>query len=230
MEKNLELLKSNHKSTTVYCLCIDMIGSTKIGLGFTNIMNDCFNISVVRQIEPHLKRYELTDALIKFTGDGWLVMTNKTEKVQSLCNLAITMASKFREDIHELSEIDKKLIPSLRLAICCGRDIPVKLLDGSKDWVGDSARRATRASGYCMRNEIIIDEPVRYEIHRDFSIKSLNPEERFPEFHPKRMEEKFKLYILKGQDDIFQKWNELIDSCTDYSEALGIYGVNLASF
>jgi len=174
--KKIEWVKSTQKSSRVYCLCIDMIDSTQIGLGYPNIMFDCFNISVVKQIEPHLKRYELTDALIKFTGDGWLVMTNKTDKVQSLCCLAITMACKFKEDINKLTEINKKLIPSLRLAICSGRDISVELLDGSNDWAGDSARRATRASGYCMHDEIIIDEPVRYEIFRDFFIEPLNPE------------------------------------------------------
>jgi len=47
-----------------------------------------------------------------------------------------------------------------------------------------------------------------------------NPEQRLPKYHPKRMEEKFKLYILKGQNDIIQKWNKLMDECPDYSEAL----------
>ncbi|GAG37517.1 unnamed protein product, partial [marine sediment metagenome] len=180
----------------VFCLSIDLIGSTEASLKLTTQKLDRFNISLVEQIQPYLKRLELTDASTKFTGDGWLVMTEKGKKVPALCCLATIMANRFQDEMSQKTEIAKDNIPSLRLAICSGRDIRVELPDGHKDWVGDSARKAVRASGYCMPDEILIDESVRSWVLRDFNIKSSNVEQRPPEYRPKRMEEYFTLYVL----------------------------------
>ena len=225
----------------VYCLSIDIIGSTAFGLELPTIQNDRFNTSLVKQIKPHLEKLELNEALIKFTGDGWLVMTHDVGKIHALCHLAIVMAYIFREEISKHTGIQKNLIPSLRLAICSGRDIPVELPDGRKDWVGDSARRATRSSGYCLPNEILIDVPIYNHIMRDFFVERLNPEQRPLEYRPKRMEEHMELYILgelKTNDgsEIYeiinrkkrlqrrvQSWNDLIAHLPDYSSALKMF-------
>ncbi len=71
---------------------------------------------------------------------------NHAEKVRALCCLATIMANRFQKEMHEKSGIAIERIPSLRLAICSGYAVSVKPLDGYKDWVGDRARRATRAS------------------------------------------------------------------------------------
>ena len=180
----------------VFCLSIDLIGSTEAGLKLTTQRLDSFNISLVNQIRPHLEKLGLTDASTKFTGDGWLVMTEKGKKVPALCCLATIMANRFQDEMSQKTGIAKDNIPSLRLAICSGRDIRVELPDGRKDWVGDSARKAVRASGYCMPNEILIDGSVRSWVLRDFNIKSANVEQRPPEYRPKRMEEYFTLHVL----------------------------------
>ena len=65
----------------VYCLCIDMIKSTKTGLELPTRQFDRFNQELVEQIKPHLEKLELSDALLKFTGDGWLLMTNHEKKI-----------------------------------------------------------------------------------------------------------------------------------------------------
>jgi hypothetical protein len=73
----------------VFCLSIDLIGSTKAGLECTTQQLDRFNISLVKQIRPHLEKLDLTDSLVKFTGDGWLVITEKSKKSPCLmlpCN------------------------------------------------------------------------------------------------------------------------------------------------
>ena len=56
----------------IYCLSIDMIGSTKAGLEMPTSMIDRFNREFVGQIKPHLEQLELHDVLIKYGGDGWL--------------------------------------------------------------------------------------------------------------------------------------------------------------
>ena len=67
---------------TVYCLCIDMVGSTLSGLKLSTAQFDRFNRALVKQIEPHIDKLELKDALLKFTGDGWLLMTNEGKRVR----------------------------------------------------------------------------------------------------------------------------------------------------
>jgi len=181
---------------TVYCLSIDMIGATSVGLKFTTREFDRFNRRLVEQIKPHLEKLWLVDVSLKFTGDGWLLMVHGAEKVPALCCLAIIMANRFQDEMSQLTKIAIDRIPPLRLAICSGQDTYVVLPDGHKDWVGDSARRATRASGYCFPNEILIDEPVRYIVFRDFYVKPADVKQRPPKYQPKRMEEDFPVHIL----------------------------------
>ena len=190
--------QENYQPNNVFCLCIDMIGSTKTGLNLSNQKFDRFNRSLVQQIYPHLTKLDLTKALLKFTGDGWLLLTKEAKNVPSLCCLAIIMANKFKEEMEKLSSITSNIIPPLRQAICYGRDIRVTLPDGRFDWVGDSARRAVRASGYCLPDEIVIDETVRSHIMRDFNVSPKNLAEFSQENQPSKKEEELILYGLEN--------------------------------
>ena len=196
---NLEPKAQNqhkHDVKLIYCLCVDLIDSTKAGLEFSTARLEHFNISLVEQIRPHLIELGLDDATLKFTGDGWLLMTHKADKVPALCCMAIIMAKRFQLEMSQITKVDIKNVPSLRLAICSGRDIRVELPDGHRDWVGDSARRAVRASARCFPNEILIGEAVRSHVLRDFDIKPADVKQRPPEYQPKKMEEVFTLYVL----------------------------------
>jgi len=169
-----------------------MIGSTEAGLKLTTGQFDRFNQELAGQIKPHLEKLELTDALLKFTGDGWLLMTNDEKKVPALCCLAIIMASRFQGEMAEKMSIFTDRIPGLRLALCSGRDVRVQLPNGSMDWVGDSARRATRAQRECSYNEILIDDTVRGAVLRDFHIEEV----RWVKGAHERGEEDFPVYPL----------------------------------
>ena len=192
-----ERVKFKVERPTVYCLSIDLIGATEVGLKFTSREFDRFNRQLVEQIKPHLENLWLADALLKFTGDGWLLMVHGAEKIPALCCLAIIMANRFQDEMSLLTQITIDRIPPLRLAICSGQDTYVLLPDGRKDWVGDSARRATRASGYCFPNEILIDEPVRYIVFRDFYVEPTDAKQRPAKYQPKRMEEDFPVHVLR---------------------------------
>src|SRR5271157_668905 len=148
-------------SRLVSCLSIDLIGSTKAGLELTTAQLDRFNRSLVSQLKPHLEKLGLSGALLKFTGDGWLLMTGVADEVPALCCLATVLANRFQLEMSTATGIPADRIPELRLAICAGRDVSVELPDGRHDLVGDSARRATRLSGSCFGNEILIDDTVR---------------------------------------------------------------------
>lgn len=185
--------KEAHGSHMVYCLSIDLIGSTKAGFQLSSKKLDSFNKALVQQIESHVEQLELSDISVKFTGDGWLFITPKADEVSRLCCLATIMSHNFQTEMSVTTGIEPLRIPGLRLAICSGRDLRVELFDGSRDWLGDSARRATRASGYCYENEILVDEPVRYLIFRDFHIADAKIDQRPPEYQPKKSEENFTL-------------------------------------
>jgi tetratricopeptide (TPR) repeat protein len=175
---------------------MDLIDSTKAGLEFITAKLDHFNISLVEQIRPHLIKLGLDDAMLKFTGDGWLLMTHEADKVPALCCMAIIMAKRFQLEMSQITGVDIKNVPSLRLAICSGRDIRVELPDGHMDWVGDSVRRAVRSSKCCVPNEILIDEPVRYHVLRDFKIKPADIKQSRNKNNSLKMEEDFTLYVL----------------------------------
>jgi tetratricopeptide (TPR) repeat protein len=155
-----------------------------------------FNRALVEQIAPHLEALGLTDALLKFTGDGWLLMTEKANDVPALCCLATVMASQFQAEMHDRTGIATEKIPPLRQAICSGWDIPVELPNGSWDWVGDSARMAKRSCECCYDNEVLVDYSVRTPVSRDFEIDEVNVQKRVRELKVKRMEEELPLYRL----------------------------------
>jgi hypothetical protein len=163
-------------SELVFCLCIDLIDSTKVGLSRTTLENDRFNLAFVKQLDPRWASLVLEDTLIKFTGDGWLFMTNSVDQLPALCCLALIQAKSFQPEMSRLTGVSNAGIPALRIAICAGFDVSATLPDGSTDWVGDSARRAVRAAGYCgpqkrklSQNEILVDETVRLKLQRDFN-------------------------------------------------------------
>ncbi len=180
----------------VYCLCVDLIGSTKAGLEMTTTQLDRFNRSLVEQIEPHLESLGLADAPLKFEGDGWLLMTDEDEKVPALCCLGTIMAKRFAIEMSEKTGIATDHVPPLRVAICSGRDLRVELPDGRVDWVGDSARRATRACQPCAPGEILVDEVIRQHVFRDFAVSQVDLEQRAREHPAMKMEEDFPLWIL----------------------------------
>ncbi|RZB31003.1 MAG: hypothetical protein AEth_00957 [Candidatus Argoarchaeum ethanivorans] len=195
MERNDQLEGSAGENIEAYVLClsIDLIGSTAAGLKLTTPQLNRFNISLANQIRPHLENLELKDALVKFTGDGWLVMTEKAKEFKALCCLATIMANKFQEEMNKRTGIAINKIPQLRLAICSGLDVSVELPNGHKDWVGDSARRATRACGWSHTNEVVINGTVREIALRDFDIKSITEKDHTK---PKKWEEDFEVFSL----------------------------------
>jgi hypothetical protein len=188
--------KKGEKPYLVHCLCIDMIGSTKAGFKLLTYQFDTFNRAFIEQIAPHLKELQLNNSLLKFTGDGWLLMTDKEDSVPALCCLATIMAKKFKSEMSIKTGIKEEKIPLLRLAICSGRDIRIELPNGNIDWVGDSARRSVRATQHCLPNEILIDEPVRCCIFRDFETKGVRLKARQKKGIGRKIEENFPVYTL----------------------------------
>src|SRR5579885_211808 len=140
------------------CLAMDLKGSTRTGLSLSSRKLDRFNLALVNHIRPQLQSVQLDHAVVKFTGDGWLVMSDEQEDAARLCCLAVIMSRSFQRDMYHETGIHLDSIPTMRLAVCWGRDIPVVLHTGQRDFVGSSVRHAVRACQFCGDNEILIDD------------------------------------------------------------------------
>jgi tetratricopeptide (TPR) repeat protein len=205
----------------VYCLSIDLIGSTIPGLRMTQGELDRFNRALVAQIEPHLEALAFDDLLVKFTGDGWLLMSPELRDAERLCALATIMRANFTADMQARTRMPESRIPALRMAICAGRDIRVQLWHGSSDWVGDSARRANRSAGFCFPNEVLVDGAVHSLVMRDFVTSRVDPGVRPVTLQPKRFEEEIPLWSLEDlRIEAVEDW----DAAAAYVYALGQVG------
>ncbi|MCW5933659.1 MAG: hypothetical protein KIT45_05060 [Fimbriimonadia bacterium] len=179
------------------CLAMDLRASTTTGLKLSTRKRDRFNLALINQMHPYLEAMGLEYALIKFTGDGWLVMSDDPDHAAPLCCLAIIMANRFQTDMGDQAGLRDETVPAMRLAVCWARDLPVELPYGQRDFVGDSARHAVRASQLCQDNEVLIDETVRRWVHLDFVTEPVDFQERLTANPGSKMEEAMVLYALK---------------------------------
>lgn len=179
------------------CLAMDLKGSTRSGLRLSTRKIDRFNLALVNHISPFLQAVQLEHAVVKFTGDGWLVMSDEQEDAARLCCLAMIMARSFQRDMYNETGISLENIPTMRLAVCWGRDIPVTLHTGQRDFVGSSVRHAVRASQFCHDNEILVDETVRTWVAHDFVTRKADMEDRYAAVPEAKTEEELALHVLE---------------------------------
>ena len=199
MHKLTELSDDRRGLTKIHqviALVVDLIGSTQIALEMTEPKFRRFNREVINQLWPYLKELDLEDSIVKFTGDGWLIFQKDLEKLRALVALAKILSNRFQADIAAKMEIDKGEIPDLRLAVALAYDDEIVLPNGSKEWVGDSARMATRASGCCAENEVIVSGSVRDKIRREFDLTCIDVENLPENRRPKRWEENFQIFSV----------------------------------
>ncbi len=179
------------------CLVMDLKRSTATGLKLSTRRLDKFNLALVNQLRPHLEAVGLTEVRMKFTGDGWLLMSNNPDDAAPLCCLAVIMATRFQADIARETGLHPDGVPALRLAVCWARDLEVELPDGQRDFVGDSVRHAVRASQFCGDNEILIDETVQRWIHHDFLTERIDLPARLGAMPDAKWEQDLALHAVR---------------------------------
>ena len=54
-----------------YCLAIDLVGSTAAGQRRSTVANDRLNRALVIHLGEYIRIAKLSQALVKFEGDGW---------------------------------------------------------------------------------------------------------------------------------------------------------------
>jgi len=179
------------------CLAMDLKGSTRTGLSLSSRKLDRFNLALVNHIRPQLQAVRLEHAVVKFTGDGWLIMSDEQEDAARLCCLAMIMSRSFQRDMFNETGIHLDSIPSMRLSVCWGRDIPVTLHTGQRDFVGSSVRHAVRASQFCADNEILVDDAVKNWVAHDFVTRRVDMDERRAAAPLAKFEEELTLHVLE---------------------------------
>ena len=179
------------------CLAVDLKKSTVAGLRLSTKRLDRFNLALIQQLSPHLAAVGLGKAFVKFTGDGWLVISDEPEDAAALCCLAIILACRFQTEIAPQAGLEVDSIPALRLSVCYGRDLPVELPNGQRDFVGDSVRHAVRACQFCHDNEVLVDDTVLRWVHHDFVTSRLALDERRAEFPDAKLEHEMSFHILE---------------------------------
>ena len=155
-----------------------------------------FNRVLVDYIQPKLKAFDLDPAGLKFTGDGWLYFCPDLERTSALVALTMMISKNFQKDVAKGLAIPANEVPALRLAICSGEDESVDFGNGHIEWVGDSARRATRAAGCCRPNQVIVNSTVREKLIRVVQSTSIKVDDLPEELKPKKWEEDFAIYGL----------------------------------
>ncbi|MCL6472603.1 MAG: hypothetical protein K6T91_07280 [Firmicutes bacterium] len=166
-------MESRNQAHPSYCLSVSMTGFGKDDSQLPFSRRDRFNVLLAELINSHLEKLELTDVFLKSISDGWLLLTNQTGKVSSLCCLATIIASSFKDEISKSIGITKDHVPQLNLGIASGRDRLVEFADRQRDWIGDSARKAKRLALFGNLGEIIIDEEVNREAMAVFSTEAI---------------------------------------------------------
>lgn len=208
-----------------YCLAIDIVGSTAASQTRSTAENDRFNRALVAHLGGYIRAASLGRTLIKFEGDGWLVMTTDVDLVPVLCCVALALRDNFKSQMACLlggggpGGVGPD-VPDLRVALCCGLDSEVLLPTGLPDFVGDSARLATRAGKFCRPNEVLVDDSVRTVTSRDFALSEDVVADRAPAAGDAvRAQAPGRLFALLGLSDAGRGTRRLADLTDSLSRA-----------
>jgi len=154
----------------VYCLSISLVDATGSEPENPPARQDRFSVLLAEELKSHIENLGLVDVSLKFTGNGWLMMTAKEEQITALACLATIIVEKFQESIAQATGVARDRVPSVRAVICSGHGRFIELPDGRKDWIGDSPRKAARLSMYCHPNKVLLDGTVHDYVAGDFEV------------------------------------------------------------
>ena len=186
--------------TTVAALCINVARSTSTGLGMRQNQRFEFQKAVIDVIMKYWPSLELYEPEVKFTGDGWLIFSPDQRDWLALVILAKTLCAQYQTEVASLMTQPPDCIPGVRACICTGYDMEVQFprADGTtaRDWIGDSARRASRFSNCLGEGELYVDQGIYDLLSLQFAMEIIDFRELEDERKPKRDEEIRSLWIV----------------------------------
>ncbi len=201
----------------VVTLIVDLIGSTQTGLALDAIRFRRFNRALVEQLWPYLSQFNLDDSTVKFTGDGWIVFQPSATKIRNVVALAKCLGHNFQSDVAAKILASTRDIPPLRMAIGTGYDEQMTLPNGSIDWVGDSARIASRILPCGGENELLIDATIQQRIRRDFDCRVVDIDKLPEDRKPRKREETIAMFAVGVLRASLKDSIQNTQSATDYA-------------
>jgi hypothetical protein len=160
------------QSQPVTCLSIDVAKSTQTGNLMSPVRRYSYQSAIIELIDRYIPELGFIEYQAKFTGDGWLIFSPYNEDIDKLVVLGKTVCHLYPAYVRDLVAGLDGFEPAVRACICSGQDFPtmVKQQDGSaiKDWLGDSARRASSLASCADAHELLVDQPVNDRIELIF--------------------------------------------------------------
>ncbi len=159
-------------SHAVTCLSIDVAKSTQTGNQLSPARRFAYQSAIIDLIDKYIGELGFIEYQAKFTGDGWLIFSPYNEDIDKLVVLGKTVCHLYPSYVADIVSGFGNFEPAVRACICSGQDYPklVKQQDGSavKDWLGDSARRASSLASCAHAHELLVDQPVNDRIELIF--------------------------------------------------------------
>jgi class 3 adenylate cyclase len=181
-------------SHAVTCLSIDVAKSTQTGNQLSPARRFAYQSAIIDLIDKYIPELGFIEYQAKFTGDGWLIFSPYNEDIDKLVVLGKTVCHLYPAYVADIVSGFGSFEPAVRACICSGQDYPkmVKQQDGSaiKDWLGDSARRASSLASCAYAHELLVDQPVNDRIELIFKSeqvdKSALPDSMLPKHDRER--------------------------------------------
>lgn len=161
----------------VYCLSIHMsepATSARTAGEAELARQDRFNVILAEHLKPHIRNLQLSDIFIKFTGNGFLLMTDLPDRVSALSCLGLILAESFNDEVARTFGIAQNRLPALRISLFSGRDRRINMPDGRREWVGDSLRKAAQLAMVEHAEKVLVDESAISLVRGEFNVERLD--------------------------------------------------------
>ena len=147
---------STETSRQTGCLLIDLVGSTANTINLTEQRLVEHHSRMATALDPHLAGLSLQEAIVAFTGDGWLVFVQDQNQFAALSLLGLILIDCLPSQL--------QMDSAVRAAIGFGFDL-CRTVGSGQTCVGDSARIANRISQFCGPNSMLVSEAFKGVAH-----------------------------------------------------------------
>ncbi|OFW32104.1 MAG: hypothetical protein A2074_04390 [Candidatus Aquicultor primus] len=137
---------------------------------------DRLNVILAEHLKPHIYNLHLSDIFVKFTGNGFLLMTDRSDSVPALSCLGVILANNFNDEVAQAFGIAQNRLPALRISLFSGHDRRIEMPDGKREWVGDSLRKAVHLAMFLHTDRVLVDDSIRGLVGGEFKIERCDAE------------------------------------------------------
>ncbi|MBS3910182.1 MAG: hypothetical protein KGZ93_11285 [Actinobacteria bacterium] len=168
------MMEPFNRQHLVYCLSIQMSepATPEREAGEAVLARqDRLNVILAEHLKPHIHNLRLSDIFVKFTGNGFMLMTDRSERVRALSCLGVILANNFNDEVARAYGIAQNRLPALRISLFSGHDRRIEMPDGKREWVGHSLRKAAGLAMFPHTDRVLVDDSVLSLVRDEFKIE-----------------------------------------------------------